>query len=400
MGLKLNRRVAAIKPSATMAAEARATQMREQGVDVISLAAGEPDFDTPERIKNAARKALEAGLTKYTATTGTRELKEAIRFRLKADTGLEYELSEIVASAGGKQAASNVINTLFDEGDEVIIPTPAWVSYAAMVELSGATPKFVPTREEDGFILTPNQLRSVLNSRSRGIILNSPCNPTGAVYNEEQLRALSQVILEAGLWVISDDVYSNMVYDGVAPHLFCVEPRLRERGIIVNSLSKTYAMTGWRVGFAVGPREVMSAVGRLQSQNSGNPNSIAQAAAVEALTGPQDEVKLMMEEFRRRRALVVERVRALPGFALTHPPAGAFYVFPKVAKLLGAVWNNITLNSGDQLADMLLERAHVAVVGGTDFGFPDHIRISYANSIPKLNAAFDRIEQVLRTLGF
>ncbi len=382
-----------------MAAEARAIELRQQGIEVISLAAGEPDFDTPERIKDAARRALDAGLTKYTPTSGTRELREAIRLKLKSENELDYDLAEIVASAGGKQAAANVIAALFDEGDEVIIPTPAWVSYAAMVALSGATPKLVPTREADGFILSAEQLRGALGPNSRGIIINSPGNPTGAVYQTSQLLALAEVILEAGLWLLSDDVYEHMVYDGVAPHPFTIEPRLRERGIIVNSLSKTYAMTGWRLGFAAGPREVMGAMGRLQGQNSGNPNSITQAAAVEALTGPKDELRTMMEEFRSRRSFVVERVRSLPGFELPHVPAGSFYVFPKVSALFGLKWKGAVARSGDELADMLLAEARVALVGGTDFGFPEHVRISYANSIANLKTAFERIENALRALG-
>jgi aspartate aminotransferase len=399
MALRLNRRVAAIKPSATMAAEARAIELRLQGVDIISLAAGEPDFDTPERIKNAARRALEAGMTKYTPTSGTRQIKEAIQSKLKSENNLEYDLTEIVASAGGKQAAANVIGTLFDEGDEVIIPTPAWVSYSAMVALSGATPKLAATREEDGFLLSAEGLRRALTPKTRGIIINSPSNPTGAVYDADQLRALSEVVLEAGLWLISDDVYEHMVYDGVAPHPIAANPRLKEQGIIVNSLSKTYAMTGWRIGFAAGPRELMNAMARLQGQNSGNPSSISQAAAVEALTGPKDELVTMMEEFRARRSFVVERVRSLPGFALAQMPKGSFYVFPKVSALFGLKWKGGVLQSGDDVADLLLSEARVALVGGIDFGFPEYVRISYANSMANLKAAFDRIESALRALG-
>jgi aspartate aminotransferase len=238
-----------------------------------------------------------------------------------------------------------------------------------------------------------------LRPRTRGIIINSPSNPTGAVYQPAQLLALAEVILDAGLWLISDDVYEHMVYDGPAPHPFKLEPRLKERGIVVNSLSKTYAMTGWRIGFAAGPREVMTAMGRLQGQNSGNPNSITQAAAVEALTGPKDEFKRMIEEFRARRSFVVDRVRRLPGFELPHMPAGSFYVFPKVSALLGLKWTGGVILNGDELADMLLTEARVALVGGTDFGFPEHVRISYANSMANLTAAFDRIETALHALG-
>ncbi len=396
--VKLNRRVAALRPSATMAAEARATELKEAGVDVVSLAAGEPDFDTPERIKEAARKAMAAGQTKYTPASGTSKFKQALCLKLKRDNGLDYEPAEVMGSAGGKQGAFNTIATLFDEGDEVIIPTPAWVSFAEMVRLSGAEPKLVPASEKEGFRLTAQDLRNALTPKSRGIILNSPCNPTGAVYGEEHLRSISRVLLEASLWVLSDDVYEHMAYDGGVAHLFRIEPRLKEHGIVLNSLSKTYAMTGWRVGMVAGPREVIGAVARLQGQNSGNPNSIAQAAAIEALTGPQDEVGTMVAEFRTRRNFVVDRVRSLPGFSLPNVPDGAFYAFPSVTPLLSAKWKGTELKDGDGVARMLLDEAQVALVGGTDFGAPEHVRISYATSMANLAEAFNRIERAVRKL--
>ncbi len=396
--IKLNRRIAAIKPSATMAAEARATELKAAGVDIISLAAGEPDFDTPERIKDAARRALTDGMTHYTPVSGTAALKEAIRIKLKRDNGLDYEPAEILASAGGKQAEANVIAALFDEGDEVIIPTPAWVSFVAMVNLSGAEAQLVRCAEERGFLLDPKQLRKAITPRTRGIILNSPSNPTGAVYSSEQLAALARILLDAGIWVMSDDVYEHIVYDGAVPHIFQIEPRLKARGIVFNSLSKAYAMTGWRIGFAAGPREAIGAATRLQSQNSGNPNSITQAAAIEALTGPQEEIHTMMAEFRARRELVVERVRRLDGFRLPNVPQGAFYVFPNIAALIGASLNGTKITDGNTLAELILNEAHVALVGGNDFDAPEHVRMSYATSLANLNQAFDRIEELLRRL--
>src|SRR5882757_6512463 len=396
--LKLNRRIAAIKTSATLAADARATEMKLAGIDVVSLAAGEPDFDTPERIKDAARKAIAGGQTKYTPVGGTAALKKAIQQKLKRDNQLDYELNEIIASAGAKQSEANVIAALFDEGDEVIIPTPAWVSFAAMVELSGATPKFLLCPEEAGFILEPDALRRAITPRTRGIMLNSPSNPTGAVYDAEQLAAIAKVLLDAEIWVMSDDVYEHIVYQGLPPHLFHIEPRLKPRGIVFNSLSKTYAMTGWRIGFAAGPKEAIAAAGRLQSQNSGNPNSITQAAAIEALTGPQDALKPMLEAFRKRNALVVERVRRIPGFKLPNVPQGAFYIFPNVSELLGSKFNGKSIDDGDQLAAYLLDEAHVSMVGGNDFGAPEHVRISYATSTENLNKAFDRVERAVAKL--
>ena len=241
-------------------------------------------------------------------------------------------------------------------------------------------------------------MRGALNSKTRGIIINSPCNPTGAVYREEHLRALSQVLAEAGVWVLCDDVYEHMTYEARAPHLFKIEPRLKERGIVLNSLSKTYAMTGWRLGILAGPREVVTAVSRLQGQNSGNPNSIAQAAAIEALTGTQDEVAVMVGEFRTRRNFVVERIRSLPGFSLPNVPDGAFYAFPNVTPLLAAKWKGQALADGDGVARMLLDEAQVALVGGNDFGAPEHVRISYATSMTNLREAFDRVERVVRKM--
>jgi aspartate aminotransferase len=396
--LKLNRRIAAIKPSATLAADARATEMKLAGIDVISLAAGEPDFDTPEHIKEAAHAAMRAGQTKYTPVGGTAALKKAIQQKLKRDNNLDYELTEIIASAGAKQAEANVINALFDEGDEVLIPTPAWVSFAAMVSLSGAEAKFIPCAESSGFMLEPDALRRAITPRTRGIMLNSPSNPTGAVYGAEQLTAIAKVLVGTEIWVMSDDVYEHVVYNGLPQHIFNLEPRLKSQGIVFNSLSKTYAMTGWRIGFAAGPKEAIAAANRLQSQNSGNPNSVTQAAAIEALTGPQDVLKPMVEAFHKRRDLVVERVRRIPGFKLPNVPQGAFYVFPNISELLGTSFNGKKITDGDGLASFLLDEAHVSVVGGNDFGASDHVRLSYATSVENLDKAFDRIEQAVTKL--
>jgi aspartate aminotransferase len=267
-----------------------------------------------------------------------------------------------------------------------------------MVSLSGAVPKFVPCPEATGFLLEPDTLRRAITPRTRGIILNSPSNPTGAVYGAEQLSAIAKVLVDTDLWVMSDDVYEHIVYEGFAPHIFHLEPRLKSKGIVFNSLSKTYAMTGWRIGFAAGPKEAIAAAGRLQSQNSGNPNSITQAAAIEALTGPQDVLKPMLEAFRKRNALVVERVRRIPGFKLPNVPQGAFYVFPNVSELLGSTSNGKSITDGDQLAAYLLDEAHVSMVGGNDFGAPEHVRISYATSTENLNEAFDRVERAVAKL--
>src|ERR1700687_1581890 len=397
--LKLNRRVAAIKSSATLAADARATELRAAAVDVIPLAAGEPDFDTPERIKEAARRALRAGKTKYTPVAGTRELNDAIQLKLKRNNELDYEPSEIMASAGSKPAEYNLIASLFDEGDEVIVPSPAWGGFLAKLPLSAAEPKLVACPESNGFLLDPERLRRAIGPRTRGIMLNSPSNPTGAVYSAAQLGELARVLVEfPEVWVLSDDAYEHIAYVGCVPHIFQIEPRLKQRGIVFNTLSKAYAMTGWRIGFAAGPREAAAPAPRRQSRTSGNPNSIAQAAAVEALTGPQDEIATMAAEFRARRDLVVERVRRLPGFSLPNVPDGAFYAFPNVSAMLEREYKGSPIGDGDRLASIILDDAQVAVVGGNDFDAPGHVRLSYVTSRESLNQAFDRIERLAREI--
>jgi len=263
------------------------------------------------------------------------------------------------------------------------------------VSLSGASSVLVRCPEEQGFLLDPDRLRRALTPRTRGIILVSPSNPTGAVYSAAHLSELAKVLLETDIWVMSDDVYEHIVYDGSVPHIFQIEPRLKSRGIVFNSLSKAYAMTGWRIGFAAGPSEAIAAAARLQSQNSGNPNSITQVAAIEALTGPQDEVGRMVEEFRARRELVVQRVRRLPGFHLPNVPQGAFYAFPNIRGVLGTSLRGRTITDGDTFADVALHEAHVALVGGNDFGAPEHVRLSYATSRENLSEAFDRLEHLL-----
>ena len=267
-----------------------------------------------------------------------------------------------------------------------------------MVSLSGAQPIPVRSPEEQGFLLDPDRLRRAITPRTRGIILVSPSNPTGAVYSAAQLSELAKALVETDIWVMSDDVYEHIVYDGFVPHIFQIEPRLKQQGIVFNSLSKAYAMTGWRIGFAAGPSEVISAAARLQSQNSGNPNSITQVAAIEALTGPQDEVGRMVEEFRARRELVVQRVRRLSGFHLPNVPQGAFYAFPSITGVLGTNLHGRAITDGDTFADVALNEAHVALVGGNDFGASEHVRLSYATSRENLNEAFDRLERLIARL--
>ena len=383
--IKLNRRIATLKHSATLAADARAMEMKAAGIDVIPLAAGEPDFDTPERIKEAARRALAEGKTKYTAVGGIPELKDAIRLKLKRENGLDYERVEVLVSAGCKQAEANVIGALFDEGDEVIIPGPAWVSFSAMVSLSGATPKLVVCPEENGFLLDPDLLRRAVTPRTRGIILNSPSNPTGAVYSAGHLNEISRVLLDADMWVLSDDVYEHIVYDGPIPHIFQIEPRLKAKGVVLNSLSKAYAMTGWRIGLALAPGPVAKAMAALQSHTTTGANHPAQFAAAVALGDDQVErdVARMVAEFRKRRDVVVARFRQeLPGVEFVEP-LGAFYFFFRVDS-----FGRIT---GTEFCTRLVTTTGVALVPGAAFGDDRYVRLSYAASLDNIQKALDRI---------
>jgi aspartate aminotransferase len=394
--MQLSERVRWIKPSATLAVTEKAAALRRQGIQVIDLGAGEPDFDTPENIKEAARRALAAGQTKYTPVGGTDELKSAIVTKLARDNGLEYAKNEVIASCGGKHALFVLFQALFNEGDEVLVPAPYWVSYPDMLLLAGARARIVFPKAGNSFKLAPEDLDAALTPRTRAIILNSPSNPAGVAYSPEELAALLDVIGQHSCWIISDDVYEKMVYgDFQLGQVLRLRPDLRPRTILCNSVSKTYAMTGWRVGYTAGPAEVIRAMTTLQGQMTSNPSSIAQAAAAEALAGNQDSVPRMMAEFGKRRDFVVERLQAIPAIHCPKPQ-GAFYVFPNVSAYLG---KGSGPKTGDELAAYLIEKTHVAVVGGTDFGYPDHIRISYANSIENLQEGLDRIARALAELG-
>ncbi len=394
--MQLSERVRWIKPSATLAVTEKAAALRRQGIQVIDLGAGEPDFDTPENIKEAARRALAAGQTKYTPVGGTDELKSAIVTKLARDNGLEYAKNEVIASCGGKHALFVLFQALFNEGDEVLVPAPYWVSYPDMLLLAGARARIVFPKAGNSFKLAPEDLDAALTPRTKAIILNSPSNPAGVAYSPEELAALLDVIAQHSCWIISDDVYEKMVYgDFQLGQVLRLRPDLRPRTILCNSVSKTYAMTGWRVGYTAGPAEVIRAMTTLQGQMTSNPSSIAQAAAAEALAGSQDSVPRMMAEFGKRRDFVVERLQAIPGIHCPKPQ-GAFYVFPNVSAYLG---KGSGPKTGDELAAYLIEKTHVAVVGGTDFGYPDHIRISYANSIENLQEGLDRIARALAELG-
>lgn len=390
----LSSRLSRVKPSSTLAMTSRVLELQQKGVKVIGFAAGEPDFPTWEHVCEAAHKSVRDGEFRYTAVGGTPRLKQAIRAKLERDNGLAYSDAEVVASCGGKHSLYNAMQAVLDEGDEVVVPGPYWVSYPDMAALSGGVAKIAMAREDNGFLLTPEELEAAITERTKLVILNSPSNPTGATYSEEQIAALGRVLARHSCWVIADDVYEFIRYDGVRPrHLVTLEPSLRDRVIISNSVSKTYAMTGWRIGYTAAPVAVIKAITTLQSQSTSNPSSIAQAAAAAALSGPQHQLAPMVEQFHRRRDYICDRVNAIDGLSV-RVPGGAFYVFINGS----GVFDKAGVRDGDGLALKLLEGAEVGVVGGNDFGSKDHFRISYATSMELIEKGMDNIERYFRSL--
>lgn len=390
----LSSRLGRVKPSSTMAMNAKVLEMQRQGVKVIGFAAGEPDFPTWWHVCESAHDSIRRGEFRYTAVGGTPELKLAIRTKLERDNGLVYSDAEVIASCGGKHSLYNAMQAVLDEGDEVVIPGPYWVSYPDMAALSGGVARIVPASEQNGFLLRPEELRAALNEKTKLVILNSPSNPTGATYSEEQIAALGKVLVAHDCWVIVDDVYEFIRYDGSLPrHLVALEPSLRDRTIICNSVSKTYAMTGWRIGYTAGPPAVIKGMTTLQSQSTSNPTSIAQAAAATALSGRQDEIEPMVAEFKKRRDYICDRIDAIPGLHVGRP-GGAFYVFINGR----GVFEKCKVADGDALALKLLEGARIGVVGGNDFGSKDHFRISYATSMENIERGMDNLEHYLQGL--
>ena len=382
-----------------MAMDTAAKEMIRQGIDVISFGVGEPDFDTPDNVKQAAIKALSEGRTKYTPAGGIHELKVAIQQKFARDNGLEYGLDQIVVTVGAKHALYNLTQVLCDPGDEVIIPAPYWVSYIEQVRLTGAIPVVVETSGENGFRLTAEQLKAAITPRTKALVLNSPSNPTGAVYRREHLEAIAEVAVAKGIVVISDEIYEPFIYGG-AKHVSIASlgPEIKALTLVVNGVSKSHAMTGWRIGFIAGDKRVVKAVTDLQSHSVSNPTSIAQYAAIEALTGPQDSVQTMVSEFAKRRDYLVERLRALPGVECD-VPEGAFYVFPRISSAFGKSLNGRTIHNSADLCQLLLEEGHVSVVPGSAFGAEGYMRISYATSMANLQKGMDRIERVWRALA-
>lgn len=396
--MRLAARALNISPSPTLTIDSRAKQMMAEGIKVINFGAGEPDFDTPEHIKQAAVEALKAGMTKYTPVAGTEALKKAIVQKFKVDQGLDYQPAQIVVSAGAKHSLYNAFQVLCQEGDEVILPAPYWVSYLEQIKLAGATPVIVPTRAENGFKLTAEELKAAITPRTRVVVINSPSNPTGSVYSREELAALGEVLVEREIAIISDEVYEKLIYDGlVHVSIASLSPALKELTVVINGVSKAYSMTGWRIGYAAAPMSVAKAMADLQSHSTSNPTSIAQAASVAALTGPQEPLHQMKEEFDRRRLYMVERLQAMPGLSCTRP-GGAFYVFPEMKGLIGRSYKGKVISNSSDLAALLLDEVQVAVVPGVAFGDDNCFRLSYATSMESIVEGLDRIEEFLKAL--
>ncbi len=393
----LSERARNIKPSPTLAIDAKAKAMRASGLDVVNFGAGEPDFDTPENIKEAAVKAIRDGFTKYTPVGGIDALKDAIIGKFRRDNGLEYAREEVIVSCGAKHSLYNIAQALYAPGDEVIIPSPYWVSYPDQVMLNGAQPVIVRTYESDSFMLRPEALEEKITKKTKAVILNSPSNPTGLTYGRKALEQIAEVVLRHNLHVISDEIYEKLVYDG-AEHVSIASlgSEIKKKTIVVNGLSKSHAMTGWRVGFTAGPREIIRAMTNIQSQSTSNPNSVAQKAAVEALTGPQESVETMRSEFDRRRRFLVSALNAIPDVSCL-TPTGAFYAFPNVSGLFGKEEGKPLFSSPD-LALFLLEDANVALVPGDAFGDDNYVRLSYATSMETLKKGVERIRNALGKL--
>ena len=402
--MKFSNRIMKVKPSPTLAVTAMAAQMKAQGIDIIGFGSGEPDFDTPKHIREAAIRAIESGKTRYTPSGGIPELKDAVINKFMRDNNLQYKRSEIIINCGGKHSFYNLAQVIIDEGDEVIIPAPYWVSYPDMVKLAGGTPVIINTEADSGFKMTPAELESRITPRTRAVVINSPSNPTGAAYTADELKAFADILEKTDIIPISDDIYETIVYDGFRfSNIANVSESMKKRTIVINGVSKTYAMTGWRIGYAAGNEEIIKKMDILQGQSTSNPTTISQWAAVEALTGDQTVLSGMLEAFDRRRKFVIEELNTVPGMTCTMPE-GAFYAFPRcsgVFRLKG--WEKVSEKYNDtykssSLCAYLMEEARTAVVPGIGFGNDNYFRISFATSDENLKEGLKRIKDAIGRL--
>mgnify|MGYP001233788605 CR=1 FL=1 len=403
--MKFSERILQVKPSPTLEVTALANALKAKGIDVIGFGTGEPDFDTPDHIKAAAIRAIESGKTKYTPSGGIPELKKAIIEKFKRDNNLEYKPSEVIVNSGGKHSFYNLMQVLLNKGDEIIIPAPYWVSYPPMTTLADGVPVIIETTEEGGFKMTPDQLDRAITPRTRGVVINSPSNPTGSAYAKKDIQALAEVVGDRDILLFSDDMYESILYDGFEFYNIAnVSDKMKQKTIVMNGVSKAYSMTGWRIGYMAGDASIMAQVDTLQSQSTSNPTSISQWAAVEALNGDQKPVAEMVEAFARRRALIVEALNKVPGFTCLSPN-GAFYAFPGVERVYsmkgwpGVVEKYKSDFNSSRLTSYLLEEARVAVVPGIAFGTDKHIRLSFATSDKNIVEGVKRIDEAIRKLA-
>ena len=394
--LSLSQKIEAIVPSSTLAITAKINAMQAEGIDVVKFGAGEPDFDTPDYIKEAAVAALNEGFTKYTAASGITELKGAIVKKFKMDNGLSYEPSQIIVSCGAKHTIYNILCAVCNPGDEVIFAAPYWVSYIEMVKLADATPVVVETDAEQNFCMTPEQIERAVTDKTKAIIINSPSNPTGTVYAADALKQIAEIAIKSQCYVISDEIYEALLYDGLTHQsIASFGDDIKDITFVVNGVSKAYSMTGWRIGYTAGPEKAIQAMARIQSHSTSNPTSIAQKAAVAALEGPTEPIEEMRGAFEERRDVIAHRFDAIEG--VTHvKPQGAFYIFPDFSAHYGRTINGKTINGSADLTNYLLEDAGVGVVPGDGFGADNHLRLSFATSLAEINRGLDRIEQALK----
>ena len=388
-----------ISPSPTLDVDAKAKRMQKEGYDIIGFGAGEPDFDTPEYIKSAAISAINQGFTKYTPVGGIKELKTAIANYLESETGISYTPNQITVSNGAKQCLYNALYCLIDPEDKVLIPSPYWVSYPEMVKLCGGTPVFVPTTENDGFILKADTLKKYIDKKTKILIINSPNNPCGSVYSKQDLEQIAKLAIENNIFVISDEIYEKLIYDCMEHVSIVSYENMIESSLLINGLSKTFAMTGWRIGFAAGPKQLIEAMENFQSHSTSNPNSIAQRASVEALTNftKNETIEKMVNEFSERRKYMVEQINKIK-YLSCRLPIGAFYIFMNISGTFNKQCDGRTINNSTDFAEILLEKFKVAVVPGIAFGADDYVRLSYATSMENINKGLDRIEKFIEIL--
>ncbi|MEE0867330.1 MAG: pyridoxal phosphate-dependent aminotransferase [Clostridia bacterium] len=389
----LSEKYSSVSPSSTLAIDSKFKEMKARGEDVVGFGAGEPDFDTPKHIRDAAIKAINDGFTRYTPASGTVELKQAVVDKFKRDNGLDYETADIVISNGAKHSLVNALGAILNPGDEVIIPTPCWVSYPEMVKINGGVPVLVKAEEKDNFIVTAQKIRDAVTDKTRAVIINTPSNPTGMIYSSQELKDIADLCVEKNIYVISDEIYEHLIY-GDKKHVSIASfgEDIKNLTIVVNGVSKTYAMTGWRIGYTASPRAIAKVMSNVQSHATSNPNSIAQKAALAALTGPMDEAFAMREEFEKRRNYMVERINSIENISCLMPD-GAFYVMMNISKLIGKSYEGIKINGSDDFANLFLEKSKVAVVPCSGFDSDIHVRWSYATSMENIKEGLDRLEK-------